>query len=122
MGFAGLPLAHAVAVYGRNPRTNSEFFGDNALTKKGEGRENNPRWPFKKKEWQNADVFAGLEGFAEFFQAIQTFVDGIQPGGVGEADRAVIAKGDSGNNSYMVFTQKSFGKVGGIESQLGDVG
>ena len=62
-----------------------------------------------------------LQGFAEFFDAVQALLDDVQAGGVGESNRAVISKCDSGNDCHVMFGEKLFCKVRGVESKSGDI-
>ena len=54
---------------------------------------------------------------AEFFKAVQSFLQNVQRGAVADADGLVIAEGDAGDGRDLVAFQKLVAQIQGGESQ-----
>ena len=55
---------------------------------------------------------------AEFFKAVQSFLQNVQRGAVADADGLVIAEGDAGDGRDLVAFQKLVAQIQGGESSL----
>src|SRR6476646_2851174 len=62
-----------------------------------------------------------LERPAKVLEAVQTFFDYVQAGGVAEPDGAVVTEGSSRNYGNAGFTQQTVGEILRRQPQLADV-
>ena len=58
---------------------------------------------------------------AEFFKAVQRFLQDVQRGAVADTNALVIAEGDAGNGGHLVAFQELVAQVQGGEAQLAGV-
>ena len=62
-----------------------------------------------------------LQRFAEILEAIEALLDDVEACRVAEPDRAVVAKGDTGNNRHVGLAQKPISEILRLQSKSADV-